>query len=94
MALMSCGKDKATKLFRELDKEGIGLIERKKQGQGRPMRIYVKNFILPPKPQTAAFPSLIILRKTRLNGTILTHLSFPLPLHPAFRLLLIEQRSG
>ena len=50
MALMSCGKDKATKLFRELDKDGIGLIERKKQGQGRPTRIYVKNFILSPEP--------------------------------------------
>lgn len=43
MALMRCGKDKATKLFRELDQDGIGLIERKKQGQGRPTRIYVKN---------------------------------------------------
>ena len=50
MTLMSCGKDKATKLFRELDKDGIGLIERKKQGQGRPTRIYVKNFILEPEP--------------------------------------------
>ena len=47
MALMSCGKDKATKLFRELDKDGIGLIERKKQGQGKPTKIYVKNFIIP-----------------------------------------------
>jgi len=50
MALMNCGKDKATKLFRELDQGGIGLIERRKQGQGRPTRIYVKNFILPPDP--------------------------------------------
>ena len=50
MALMSCGKDKATRLFRELDQGGIGLIQRKKQGQGRPTRIYVKNFILPPEP--------------------------------------------
>ena len=50
MALMSCGKDKATNLFRELDKDGVGLIERKKQGPGRPTRIYVKNFILPPDP--------------------------------------------
>ena len=50
MNLMSCGKDKATKLFRKLDKDGIGLIERKKQGQGRPTRIYVKNFILPTEP--------------------------------------------
>ena len=50
MALMSCGKDKATRLFRELDQGGIGLIERKKQGQGRPARIYVKNFTLPTEP--------------------------------------------
>jgi hypothetical protein len=56
MALMSCGKDKATKLFRELDKDGIGLIERKKQGQGRPTRIYVKNFILPPEPGQPQHP--------------------------------------
>ena len=56
MALMNCGKDKATKLFRELDKEGIGLIERKKQGQGRPTRIYVKNFILPPEPGQSQQP--------------------------------------
>ncbi|MDE6840447.1 MAG: replication initiator protein A [Oscillospiraceae bacterium] len=47
MNLMSCGKDKATRLFRELDQGGIGLIERKKQGQGRPARIYVKNFTPP-----------------------------------------------
>ena len=50
MTLMNCGKDKATKLFRELDTDGIGLIKRRKQGQGRPARIYVKNFILPPEP--------------------------------------------
>lgn len=45
---LDCGKDKVTKLFREL--ESIGLVERKKQGQGRPTRIYVKNFILEPEP--------------------------------------------
>ena len=56
MALMSCGKDKATKLFRELDQDGIGLIERKKQGQGRPTRIYVKNFLLPPDPGQSKQP--------------------------------------
>lgn len=42
------GKDKLVKLFKELDRDGgIGLIERKKQGQGKPTKIYVKNFILP-----------------------------------------------
>ena len=61
MTFMNCGKDKATRLFRELDKEGIGLIERRKQGQGRPTRIYVKNFILPsepdlPQPEQAQSP--------------------------------------
>ena len=44
---MGFGKDKLVKLFKELDREGgIGLIERRKQGQGKPTKIYVKNFIL------------------------------------------------
>ena len=30
---------------------GIGLIERRKQGQGRSARIYVKNFTLLPEPE-------------------------------------------
>lgn len=51
VTLIGCGKDKVIKLFKELDIEnGIGLIERKKQGQGRPTKIYVKNFTLPPQP--------------------------------------------
>lgn len=42
------GKDKLVKLFQELDQDrGIGLIERKKQGQGKPTKIYVKNFVIP-----------------------------------------------
>ena len=42
---LDCGHDKATKLLRELDAgTGIGLIERVKQGLGRPTRIYVKAF--------------------------------------------------
>lgn len=48
MDLMDCGHNKAVKLFSDLERSG--LIERKKQGQGRPARIYVKNFILPPLP--------------------------------------------
>jgi len=53
MVLMACGKDKAVRLFKELD--AIGLIERQKQGQGRPIRIYVKNFIIP-EVQTSEKP--------------------------------------
>lgn len=40
---LCCGHTKAVSLFGELDKNG--LIERKKQGQGKPTRIYVKNFV-------------------------------------------------
>ena len=51
---LSCGHEKAVKLLAELDKgKGIGLIERKKQGQGRPAKIYVKRFTtraVPPAP--------------------------------------------
>ena len=39
---LSCGHNKATRLFSEL--EQFGLIERVKQGQGKPAKIYVKNF--------------------------------------------------
>lgn len=42
---LNCGHDKAVKLLAELDTgKGIGLIERVKQGQGRPAKIYVKQF--------------------------------------------------
>ena len=37
MGAMGCGHNKAVALFTELDK--VGLIERKKQGQGRPTKI-------------------------------------------------------
>ena len=43
-----CARQKALKLLDELEK-GIGLIERKRQGIGRPNIIYVKNFIHNPK---------------------------------------------
>lgn len=63
LALLGCGKDKAVKLFKELDTQGgIGLIERKRQGQGRPTKIYVKNFTLPPEPgQTSEKPQSALL---------------------------------
>ena len=47
MEYMNCAKDKGVKLMAELDSEkGVGLIERVRQGFGRPALIYVKNFIL------------------------------------------------
>ena len=48
MDALNVGKNKALKTVAELDAEtGIGLIERAKQGQGKPARIYVKNFVRP-----------------------------------------------
>ena len=45
MEVLHCKSEKATRLMAELDsKKGIGLIERVRQGQGKPSIIYVKNF--------------------------------------------------
>ena len=45
---LNCSHTTGVKILAELDvKNGIGLIERVKQGQGKPTRIYVKNFNLP-----------------------------------------------
>ena len=52
---LCCKTDKAVKLFAELDTDkGIGLIERIKQGQGRPARIYVMRFLGIEDAQTSA----------------------------------------
>ena len=70
---MNCGKDKGVKLLSELDtNRGIGLIERVKQGQGRPARIYVKRFaaraVPPPSPEPPAnFSRRSACQKSRLR---------------------------
>lgn len=47
MELLNCKKNKAVKTIQELDGEnGIGLIEKNRQGQGKPTIFYVKNFII------------------------------------------------
>ncbi len=54
---MTCGRDKAVKLLEELDtKKGVGLIERIKQGQGKPTKIYVKRFTTRTVPADLAPP--------------------------------------
>ncbi|MGB4595118.1 MAG: DUF6017 domain-containing protein [Anaerolineaceae bacterium] len=46
--LMNCGHNKGVRFLAELDSEkGIGLIERVKQGLGKPSKIYVMNFLVP-----------------------------------------------
>lgn len=47
MELLNCGRNKAIKSLQELDEEnGIGLIEKKRQGFGKTNIIYVKSFML------------------------------------------------
>ena len=56
---LCCGNDKALKLLAELDtKKGLGLIERIKQGQGKPTKIYVRRFTtrMIPEPPTQPEP--------------------------------------
>ncbi len=46
MEMLNCKKNKAIGIVKELDVDGgIGLIEKKRQGQGKPTIIYVKSFI-------------------------------------------------
>ncbi len=58
--LMNCGMQKAVKLIKELDTDnGIGLIEKKRLGMGKPNVIYVKNFMEkenPPLPDREENP--------------------------------------
>ncbi len=52
MELLNCSRQKAIKNLAELDSEkGIGLIEKKRQGLGKPNVIYVKNFIIKENPE-------------------------------------------
>ena len=47
MELLGCSNKKAITIMKELDGEaGIGLIEKKRQGQGKPTIIYVKQFVI------------------------------------------------
>lgn len=53
MEVFSCSERKASYLMKELDtKSGIGLIEKKRQGLGKPNLIYVKNFLVKNNPTT------------------------------------------
>lgn len=55
MDLLGCGRQKAIKNIAELDTEkGIGLIEKKRLGLGKPNVIYVKNFMVKECPEPEA----------------------------------------
>ena len=75
---LCCGHTKAVSLFGELDKGG--LIERKKQGQGKPTKIYVKNFVRKAEVLTSEKRKSKVpqsgsqdFRKTASNNTELNH---------------------
>ena len=47
MDALGCSNKKAITIMKELDAEaGIGLIEKKRQGQGKPTMIYVRQFVI------------------------------------------------
>lgn len=55
---LGCSKPTYTKIMRELDSEnGIGLIEKKRRGLGKPDIIYVKNFSSVPNEKEEKEPS-------------------------------------
>jgi hypothetical protein len=54
---LNCGHDKGVKIMAELDAaKGVGLIERVKQGLGKPCKIYVKNCIAKTEAKTSEKP--------------------------------------
>ena len=68
---LNCGKDKGVKLFAELDNEkGYGLIERKKQGQGKPTIIYVKELFGNSEVLTSEKPKSALLENRSLDFCI------------------------
>ena len=47
MEALGCSNKKAISIMKELDADaGIGLIEKRRQGQGKPTMIYVKQFVI------------------------------------------------
>ena len=47
MEALGCSNKKAISIMKELDTDaGIGLIEKKRQGQGKPTMIYLKQFMV------------------------------------------------
>lgn len=65
---LNCKKDKVLKLLNEMDnKKGVGLIERVRQGQGKPSKIYVRPVYLARASRSA--PSFHRQPQSRLHGS-------------------------
>ena len=88
---LGCSKPTCSKIMAELDdKKGIGLIERKKQGLGKPDMIYVKNFVLSEEsepemekesPENAMSPTEVKKVNPNYNNTNYTDLSYNNPIN-------------
>lgn len=78
MEALGCADQKATKLFGELEKK-CGLIERKRQGLGKPSLIYVKNFIEAPAspPALEDEKSQFLNRENHDSGAVETTIQDP-----------------
>ena len=75
MEQLGCAEQKTAKLLSELEKK-VGLIERKRQGLGKPNLIYVKNFVDPEtKEKECHYKSQILNCENHNSGvaTIATH---------------------
>ncbi len=73
METLNCGNQKAVKLMDELERK-IGLIERKRQGLGKPNLIYVKNFICPVDKVDNSSPSHFLKCENHTSGDVkITH---------------------
>ncbi len=69
METLNCGNQKAVKLMDELEGK-IGLIERKRQGLGKPNLIYVKNFICPVDKVDNSTPSHFLKCENHTSGDV------------------------
>lgn len=78
MELLNCGRNKAVKTMQELDHEqGIGLIEKRRQGFGKSNIIYVKTFMIEENIQSETEKSEIqkFEKQTNENETESTEVS-------------------
>ena len=85
---MNCGRDKAMKMLADLDtRKGVGLINRVKQGQGKPAKLYVRRFTtgsIPPQPPQPEKPPFLPSPDVEFSG--LQKSGFPTSAHRENRL--------
>ena len=90
---MNCGRDKAMKMLADLDtRKGVGLINRIKQGQGKPTKLYVRRFTtgsIPPQPPQPEKPPFIPSPDIEFSGVQTSN--FPTSTHREIRLAGVEK---